>query len=202
MCLKNIPIGLDVHNIELIPGRSGQIARSAGHRLPPDGPRGRLRRVVMPSGEMRRVRVPRHHRRHRQRQPHARVDRQGRRHGSPPEGPRYRQNPSPTRWVVARSQRRRSSPPARPPACSRGGKTQAPIRRPTSSSSAVGRSGSKGDLRHEPFSKKGPSSTRSSSARPSRWKRAEKEPMKTWCAPARSCPFVGRTYMVHNGKDT
>ena len=32
MCLKNIPAGTMVHNIEMLPGKGGQLARSAGSK--------------------------------------------------------------------------------------------------------------------------------------------------------------------------
>ena len=55
--LTNIPVGTMVHNIELQPGRGGQIVRSAGmtaQLLAREGPHAQIR---MPSGEMRRVPV-------------------------------------------------------------------------------------------------------------------------------------------------
>jgi large subunit ribosomal protein L2 len=53
--LANIPVGTMVHNIELHPGRGGQIVRSAGmsaQLLAREGPHAQIR---MPSGEVRRV---------------------------------------------------------------------------------------------------------------------------------------------------
>lgn len=55
--LANIPLGSTVHNVELNPGRGGQLARSAGAEvqlLGRDGGRARLR---LPSGETREVPV-------------------------------------------------------------------------------------------------------------------------------------------------
>jgi len=55
MPLKNIPLGTVIHNIELQPGRGGQIARSAGiiaRLLAKEGPHAH---IEMPSGEVRRV---------------------------------------------------------------------------------------------------------------------------------------------------
>lgn len=55
MPLKMIPLGTEVHNVELQPGRGGQIARSAGSSvrlMALDGGNAVLR---MPSGEMRQV---------------------------------------------------------------------------------------------------------------------------------------------------
>ena len=55
MPLKNIPLGTVVHNIELKPGRGGQMARSAGiiaRLLAKEGPHAH---IELPSGEVRRV---------------------------------------------------------------------------------------------------------------------------------------------------
>jgi large subunit ribosomal protein L2 len=55
--LANMPAGTVVHNVELTPGRGGQLARSAGasvQLLAKDGDRATLR---LPSGEMRLVRA-------------------------------------------------------------------------------------------------------------------------------------------------
>ena len=41
--IANIPLGTTIHNIELIPGKGGQIVRSAGRRRPAPGQGGRLR---------------------------------------------------------------------------------------------------------------------------------------------------------------
>ena len=57
MKLKDIPIGLDVHNIELVPGKGGQVARSAGTVCRLMAREGKYAVIVMPSGEMRRVHV-------------------------------------------------------------------------------------------------------------------------------------------------
>jgi large subunit ribosomal protein L2 len=54
MPLKNIPQGLVVHNVELIPGRGGQIARSAGSYARIAGRDGDYVILRMRSGELRR----------------------------------------------------------------------------------------------------------------------------------------------------
>ena len=55
--LRNIPTGTVVHNVELTPGRGGQIGRSAGAADPARREGGRARRrCASPSGEMRMVR--------------------------------------------------------------------------------------------------------------------------------------------------
>ncbi len=53
--LKNIPAGTVVHNIEMTPGRGGQIARSAGSSVILMGFDSGFALLKMPSGEVRRV---------------------------------------------------------------------------------------------------------------------------------------------------
>jgi large subunit ribosomal protein L2 len=55
MRLDAIPLGLQVHNVELQPGRGGQIARSAGNSCQLMARDGDYAVVVMPSGEMRKI---------------------------------------------------------------------------------------------------------------------------------------------------
>ncbi|MBI2833824.1 MAG: 50S ribosomal protein L2 [Acidobacteria bacterium] len=55
--LKNIPLGTMVHNVELKPGKGGQIARSAGSTVQLVAKEGELASVKMPSGEIRLVNV-------------------------------------------------------------------------------------------------------------------------------------------------
>ena len=51
--LKNIPLGTMVHNVELRPGKGGQIARSAGSSVQVVAKEGDYASVKMPSGEIR-----------------------------------------------------------------------------------------------------------------------------------------------------
>src|SRR5688572_23772046 len=51
--LKNIPLGTMVHNVELRPGRGGQLARSAGAAVQVVAKEGEYASVKMPSGEIR-----------------------------------------------------------------------------------------------------------------------------------------------------
>ena len=51
--LENIPVGTMVHNIELTPGKGGQIARSAGISAQIMAVEGKYATIRMPSGEMR-----------------------------------------------------------------------------------------------------------------------------------------------------
>jgi len=53
--LKSIPLGSSIHNIELIPGRGGQIARSAGQQAILSNREGGYALVKMPSGEIRKI---------------------------------------------------------------------------------------------------------------------------------------------------
>src|SRR4029079_13407736 len=53
--LANIPLGTTIHNIELTPGKGGQIVRSAGTSAQLLAKEGDYATVRMPSGEMRRV---------------------------------------------------------------------------------------------------------------------------------------------------
>ena len=53
--LRAIPLGANIHNIELMPGRGGQIARSAGQQAILNNLEGGYALVKMPSGEIRRI---------------------------------------------------------------------------------------------------------------------------------------------------
>lgn len=53
--LKNIPVGTVVHNVELKPGRGGQMARSAGSSVQVAGKDGAFIQLRLPSGELRKV---------------------------------------------------------------------------------------------------------------------------------------------------
>ena len=57
MPLASIPLGLGVHNVELQPGRGGQIARSAGNVCQLMARDGDYATLVLPSGETRKVHV-------------------------------------------------------------------------------------------------------------------------------------------------
>ncbi len=57
MALKDMPVGLDVHNIEMNPGQGGKLVRSAGTSGRLLAREGDWATLVMPSGEMRQVRV-------------------------------------------------------------------------------------------------------------------------------------------------
>jgi len=53
--LKNIPLGTQLHNVELKPGKGGQIARSAGSSVQLVAKEGDYASVKMPSGEIRKI---------------------------------------------------------------------------------------------------------------------------------------------------
>ncbi len=55
--LQNIPLGTQIHNVELKPGKGGQIARSAGSSVQLVARDGDYASVKMPSGEIRKIRV-------------------------------------------------------------------------------------------------------------------------------------------------
>ncbi|MCH2103574.1 MAG: 50S ribosomal protein L2 [Planctomycetes bacterium] len=57
MKLKDIPIGLQIHNIELKIGRGGQICRTAGGAAQLMAREGQYAVVLMPSGELRRIHI-------------------------------------------------------------------------------------------------------------------------------------------------
>lgn len=55
--LKDIPVGTIIHNVELIPGKGGQIARSAGTMAQLLAKEGKYAHVKMPSSEVRLIRA-------------------------------------------------------------------------------------------------------------------------------------------------
>lgn len=53
MPLKSVPLGTEVHNLEMVPGKGGQIARGAGAAAVVVAKEGNNAQVKMPSGEVR-----------------------------------------------------------------------------------------------------------------------------------------------------
>ena len=53
--LANVPVGAQVHNIELVPGRGGQMVRAAGGSAQLMAKEGKFATLRLPSGEMRMV---------------------------------------------------------------------------------------------------------------------------------------------------
>ncbi|MEN8148254.1 MAG: 50S ribosomal protein L2 [Planctomycetota bacterium] len=57
MPLESIPTGLPVHNIEMVPGRGGQLVRTAGGMAQLMAKEGKHALLNLPSGELRRVHI-------------------------------------------------------------------------------------------------------------------------------------------------
>jgi large subunit ribosomal protein L2 len=57
MLLSDIPVGLMIHNVELSPGRGGQLCRSAGSYAQLTNREGNYAIVQLPSGELRKIHV-------------------------------------------------------------------------------------------------------------------------------------------------
>jgi large subunit ribosomal protein L2 len=57
MKLADIPPGIAIHNLELIPGRGGALARSAGQLAMVRGKEGNYAQVRLPSGEIRMIHI-------------------------------------------------------------------------------------------------------------------------------------------------
>jgi len=55
--LRNIPVGTMIHNIELQPGKGGQMVRSAGNAAQLMAKEGNYAQIRLPSGEVRMVRI-------------------------------------------------------------------------------------------------------------------------------------------------
>ena len=55
MCLKDIPLGTIIHNIEMSPGKGGAIARSAGSYAQLNARDGKYAIIKLPSGEIRMI---------------------------------------------------------------------------------------------------------------------------------------------------
>ena len=55
--LKNIPVGTEIHNVELKPGKGAQLVRSAGNGAQLMAKEGDYAQVRLPSGEVRRIRI-------------------------------------------------------------------------------------------------------------------------------------------------
>jgi large subunit ribosomal protein L2 len=52
-----MPLGMQVHNVEMKPGRGGQLGRSAGMSIQLSAREGKFANLVLPSGEIRKVSV-------------------------------------------------------------------------------------------------------------------------------------------------
>ncbi len=67
--LSSVPLGTQLHNIELVPGKGGQIVRSAGASAQLLAKEGDTAQIRLPSGEVRRLEHPLHGHRRPGRQP-------------------------------------------------------------------------------------------------------------------------------------
>lgn len=57
MPLRKVPLGMTVHNVEMQPGRGGQLCRTAGGRAVLSAREGTWAQLTLPSGEVRRVHI-------------------------------------------------------------------------------------------------------------------------------------------------
>jgi large subunit ribosomal protein L2 len=55
MPLRKVPLGMTVHNVEMQPGRGGQLCRSAGTSATLTAREGKWAQITLPSGEVRRI---------------------------------------------------------------------------------------------------------------------------------------------------
>jgi large subunit ribosomal protein L2 len=55
--MKNIPVGMDIHNIEMTAGQGGKLVRAAGGSARLAAREGAWATIILPSGEMRQLRV-------------------------------------------------------------------------------------------------------------------------------------------------
>ena len=97
--IAKIPLGTTIHNIELIPGKGGQIVRSAGVSAQLLAKEGDYAQVRLPSGEVRRVSIKLHGDdraglERRSREPEPRQGRTRPPHGPASGGPRRRDDPA------------------------------------------------------------------------------------------------------------
>jgi large subunit ribosomal protein L2 len=53
--LRKIPLGMSIHNLEMQPGRGGQLCRSAGTSAVLSAREGKWAQITLPSGEVRRI---------------------------------------------------------------------------------------------------------------------------------------------------
>lgn len=55
--IKNIPVGLEIHNIEMVPGRGARMVRSAGQVAVLRAKEGEYAQIKLPSGEIRMINI-------------------------------------------------------------------------------------------------------------------------------------------------
>jgi len=57
LAIKDLPLGSTLHNVEIKPGKGGQIGRSAGTAIQLMAKEGKMATLKLPSGEVRMVSV-------------------------------------------------------------------------------------------------------------------------------------------------
>jgi large subunit ribosomal protein L2 len=55
--LSRVPMGMEIHNVEMTPGKGGQLARTAGGSARVAAREGKMATLILPSGEMRMVSI-------------------------------------------------------------------------------------------------------------------------------------------------
>jgi large subunit ribosomal protein L2 len=55
MPLRKVPLGMEIHNVEMQPGKGGQLCRSAGGKVTLTAREGQWAQITLPSGEVRRI---------------------------------------------------------------------------------------------------------------------------------------------------
>jgi ribosomal protein L2 len=114
--IKNIPVGTMVHNIELLPGKGGQLCRAAGNAAQLMAKEGKYAQLRLPSGEVRLIRwKPRPRSPGRQSRPREHQARQSRPqapYGLQADGARFRHEPE--RPPARRRRRQIADRPSRP----------------------------------------------------------------------------------------
>jgi large subunit ribosomal protein L2 len=204
--LKNIPLGTMLHNVELKPGKGGQIARSAGSSVQLVAKEGDYASVKMPSGEIRHIAIVCYATGRSGRQPRSRerVDRQGRSQplaGPPSAQPRGRHEPGrPPAWRrrrqdVGRTASRVAVGPADQGIQDAQSQSDRQVHRPAPAEgrqvAAMSRSLKKGPFVDTPLLEKIEAMNRTN----------EKKVVKTWSRRSTVVPeMVGHTLAVHNGK--
>jgi large subunit ribosomal protein L2 len=57
LSLARVPMGMEIHNVEMTPGKGGQLARTAGGSARVAAREGKMATLILPSGEMRMVSI-------------------------------------------------------------------------------------------------------------------------------------------------
>ena len=206
--MSAMPTGTTVHNVELTPGRGGQLGRSAGASIQLVAKEGKHATLRLPSGEMRMVPggLPRHRGHDRQLRARERGPRQGRPLAPQGQAPADARRGHEPRRPPAR--RRRGPPhPRRPPAHPLG-RAHAGLPHPQEAQSLGPSDRPRPPARQERTqamsrsSKKGPLVEERLMGRIEAMnERADKQMVKTWSRASTIFPeMVGHTIAVHDGR--